>query len=73
MFSEACQGPEKLMAWYVLIRPCLYKYVILDFSDTKLVLPAGQHNLTAPTSDPSFVLLAIGFQNYTCGAAGAYT
>jgi hypothetical protein len=33
MFSEACQGPEKLMAWYVLIRPCLYKYVILDFSD----------------------------------------
>jgi hypothetical protein len=36
MFSEACQGPEKLMAWYVLIRPCLYKYVILDFSDISL-------------------------------------
>ena len=41
-------------------------------SNAKLILPAGQKNLTAPTSDPSFVLLAIGFQNYTCNAAGTY-
>jgi len=42
-------------------------------SNAKLVLPAGQQNLTAPTGDPSFVLLAIGYQNYTCSAQGTYT
>ena len=46
---------------------------ICSTCNAKLVLPAGQKNLTAPTGDPSFVLLAIGFQNYTCSAAGTYT
>jgi len=42
-------------------------------SQAKLVLPAGQTNLTAPTGDVSFVLLGVGYQNYTCGATGTYT
>lgn len=41
-------------------------------SRAKLVLPDGQTNLTAPTGDPSFVLLGVGYQNYTCGATGKY-
>jgi len=39
----------------------------------KLVLPAGQTVLTAPTDPTSFVLLGVGYQNYTCSAAGTYT
>ncbi|KDR80769.1 hypothetical protein GALMADRAFT_91393 [Galerina marginata CBS 339.88] len=41
-------------------------------SSAKLVLPAGQTALTAPTDPTSFVLLGVGYQNYTCSAAGAY-
>jgi hypothetical protein len=42
-------------------------------TNAKLVLPAGQTNLTAPTGDPSFVLLGVGYQNYTCSASGRFT
>ncbi len=42
-------------------------------SQAKLVLPEGQTALTAPTGDPSFVLLGVGFQNYTCSASGNFT
>jgi len=42
-------------------------------SNAKLVLPEGQTALTPPTGDPSFVLLGVGFQNYTCSASGNYT
>jgi hypothetical protein len=42
-------------------------------SKAKLVLPEGQTNLTATMSAPSFVMLGVGFQNYTCSAAGTYT
>jgi len=38
----------------------------------KLVLPAGQTVLAAPTDPISFVLLGVGYQNYTCSAAGTY-
>jgi len=39
----------------------------------KLTLPAGQTVLTAPTDPTSYVLLGVGYQNYTCTAAGTYT
>lgn len=42
-------------------------------SNAKLVLPPNQTNLTAPTGDLSFVLLGVGYQNYTCGTAGTYS
>jgi len=44
-----------------------------DTTSAKLVLPDGQTNLTAPTGSPSFVLLGVGYQNYTCSPAGTYT
>jgi len=42
-------------------------------SNAKLILPSGQTNLTATAGDASFVMLGVGFQNYTCGATGTYT
>lgn len=42
-------------------------------SNAKLILPSGQTNLTATSGDASFVMLGVGYQNYTCGAAGTYT
>jgi len=38
-----------------------------------LVLPANQTVLVAPTAPKSFVALGVGYQNYTCNAAGTYT
>ncbi|KAJ2915956.1 hypothetical protein MD484_g4459, partial [Candolleomyces efflorescens] len=35
-------------------------------------LPAGQTALTAQTGAPSFALLGVGVQNYTCSDAGTY-
>jgi hypothetical protein len=43
-----------------------------DISSAKLVLPAGQTNLTAPTAPASYIALGVGTQNYTCSAAGTY-
>jgi len=43
-----------------------------DVNAAKLVLPAGQTALTAPTDPTSYVLLGVGFQNYTCSDAGVY-
>jgi hypothetical protein len=37
------------------------------------LLPANQTQLVAPSSDPSFVVLGVGVQNYTCSAAGTFT
>jgi len=42
-------------------------------SNAQFVPPANQTNLTAPSGDPSFVLLGVGFQNYTCGNTSTYT
>jgi len=38
-----------------------------------LVLPSNQTVLAEPTAPVSFVLLGVGYQNYTCNAAGTYT
>ena len=38
-----------------------------------LTLPAGQTQLVAPTDAPSFVTLAVGFQNFTCAPSGNWT
>ncbi len=38
-----------------------------------LTLPAGQTQLVAPTDAPSFVTLAVGFQNFTCTQKGTWT
>jgi len=38
-----------------------------------LVLPSNQTALAAPTAPVSYVLLGVGFQNYTCSSAGTYT
>ncbi|KAF8888600.1 putative malate dehydrogenase [Infundibulicybe gibba] len=35
--------------------------------------PAGQTALAPPTTKPSFIAVAVGTQNYTCGATGTYT
>jgi len=43
-----------------------------DISST-LVLPSTQTALVPPSSPASFVLLGVGFQNYTCSSAGTYT
>jgi hypothetical protein len=43
-----------------------------DISST-LVVPSTQTALVPPTSPASFVLLGVGFQNYTCSSAGTYT
>ncbi|KAF9565881.1 hypothetical protein CPC08DRAFT_629174 [Agrocybe pediades] len=43
-----------------------------DPGAAKLVLPTGQTALTAPTDVISYVLLGVGFQNYTCTDAGTY-
>jgi len=42
-----------------------------DISAT-MTLPANQTILTAPTAPATSVLLGVGFQNYTCSAAGTY-
>jgi len=39
---------------------------------SKLVLPSTQTALVPPSSPAAFVLLGVGFQNYTCTAAGTY-
>ncbi|KAF9485450.1 hypothetical protein BDN70DRAFT_588168 [Pholiota conissans] len=38
-----------------------------------LTVPANQTVLTNPTTPPSFVLLGVGIQNYTCSTTGTYT
>ncbi|KAJ7703421.1 hypothetical protein B0H16DRAFT_1638790 [Mycena metata] len=35
----------------------------------KMDLPANQSQLVSPTTDPLFVLLGVGVQNYTCSAS----
>jgi len=45
-----------------------------DISGAKLSLPSNQTLLVAPSQGPSFIGLAIGTQNYTCGnTTGTYT
>ncbi|KAF9459663.1 hypothetical protein BDZ94DRAFT_1239043 [Collybia nuda] len=41
-----------------------------DVSKAKMSLPS---TLISPTATPSFIAVAIGTQNYTCGASGTYT
>lgn len=36
-------------------------------------VPAGQTQLVVPTTPPSYILLGVGVQNYTCSSAGTYT
>ncbi|PPQ78677.1 hypothetical protein CVT25_010698 [Psilocybe cyanescens] len=55
-----------------LSRPAAGK-LTCSVADAKLVLPAGQTALTAPTDPTSFVILGVGIQNYTCTDAGVYT
>jgi hypothetical protein len=38
-----------------------------------LVVPSDQTVLVAPTAPKSFVAIGVGYQNYTCSAAGTYT
>ncbi|KAF8120064.1 hypothetical protein K438DRAFT_1900350 [Mycena galopus ATCC 62051] len=42
------------------------KYDDCDTSDAKMDLPPNQTALVAPTTNPLFVLLGVGIQNYTC-------
>ncbi|KAJ7669539.1 hypothetical protein DFH06DRAFT_1181434 [Mycena polygramma] len=44
-----------------------------DISGAKMTLPSNQTLLAAPTQSPSYIGLAIGTQNYTCGSTGTYT
>ncbi|KAJ7250605.1 hypothetical protein C8J57DRAFT_677209 [Mycena rebaudengoi] len=44
-----------------------------DISTAKPTLPLNQTALVAPSTAPSFIGLAIGNQNYTCGSTGTYT
>lgn len=44
-----------------------------DISKAKISLPPTQSTLVAPTATPSFIAVAIGTQNYTCGSTGTYT
>lgn len=41
----------------------------------KLDLPSGQSVLTPPPGNPapSFVMIGIGYQNYSCNSTGGYT
>jgi hypothetical protein len=39
----------------------------------KQTIPAGQTTLTASTDPLSYVLLGVGYQNYTCTDAGTFT
>ncbi|KIJ91875.1 hypothetical protein K443DRAFT_114457 [Laccaria amethystina LaAM-08-1] len=43
-----------------------------DISHAQMALPANQTALAQPSGAPSFVLLGVGVQNYTCSAAGTY-
>lgn len=38
-----------------------------------LDLPANQTLIVPPTTNPNYVTLGVGYQNYTCTAAGNYT
>jgi len=44
-----------------------------DISKAKIDFPAGQTALSQPAAAPSFMGVAIGTQNYTCGTTGTYT
>jgi hypothetical protein len=44
-----------------------------DISTITLHLPADQSLLVAPTSAPSFIVLGVGVQNYTCSPSSTYT
>lgn len=44
-----------------------------DISKAKMTLPSQQPTLAAPTSNPSYIAIAIGTQNYTCSNSGTYT
>ncbi|KAF8205294.1 putative malate dehydrogenase [Mycena galopus ATCC 62051] len=44
-----------------------------DISGAILSLPSNQTKLVVPSQGPSFIGVAIGTQNYTCGSAGNYT
>ena len=38
-----------------------------------LDLPTNQTQIVPPTTDPNYVALGVGYQNYTCTSAGNYT
>ncbi|PPQ68414.1 hypothetical protein CVT26_006086 [Gymnopilus dilepis] len=38
-----------------------------------MAMPTNQSILVAPTAAKSFVMLGVGYQNYTCTSAGTYT
>ncbi|KAF8888601.1 hypothetical protein BD779DRAFT_1470221 [Infundibulicybe gibba] len=44
-----------------------------DISAARMDFPSEQTALAPPTTKPSFVAVAIGTQNYTCGTTGTYT
>jgi len=44
-----------------------------DISRAAINFPAGQTAIAAPAEKPSYIGVAIGTQNYTCGSAGTYT
>jgi hypothetical protein len=44
-----------------------------DLSGATISLPSNQTLLVTPSHDPSYIAVAIGTQNYTCGSTGTYT
>lgn len=44
-----------------------------DPSGAKMTLPEDQIALVQPEASPTYLLLGVGTQNYTCSAAGTYT
>jgi len=44
-----------------------------DISGVQLNVPSGQTGLVQPTTPPTYIVLGVGFQNYTCSSAGNYS
>jgi hypothetical protein len=43
-----------------------------DVSKAQIDLPTTQPTLVPPTGTPSFIVLSLGTENYTCTSAGTY-
>lgn len=56
------------------ITPALAIFSGFDISNATLQLPPDQTQLTLPTnSTPTFVVLAVGVQNYTCSITSSWS
>ena len=62
-----------LLATTSFAAPSLKKYDVSPVPASALQLPSNQTQLVRPDTDPNYVVIGVGNQNYTCTDSGNYT